>query len=186
MFKGLEKKIKIPSNVTIELLDNYSYVSGSKGKITHKTHELLMLNIINNELVIGYKDNNNNRYRLSYIKSLINTNYALFNNFIFGVNNYFESNLVLSGIGYKVEYKKEDHMLEMSLGYSHSVKFKVPSDIIIEVFKKVEIVVKGISKHKVGQISANIRNMRVPDIYKGNGIRYKNERISFKVPKKSK
>ena len=72
----------------------------------------------------------------------------------------------------------------MLLGYSHPINFVIPEDIKVDLPKPTEIIISGISKHKVGQIAANIRSYRKPEPYKGKGIKYKDEVIRRKEGKK--
>jgi large subunit ribosomal protein L6 len=72
----------------------------------------------------------------------------------------------------------------MQLGFSHEIKYAIPSDIKVEVEKQTQITVSGIDKHKVGQIAAEIREFKKPEPYKGKGIKYSDERIVRKEGKK--
>ena len=98
--------------------------------------------------------------------------------------NFFSRKLKLSGIGYKAKY--EDNILYLNIGYSHIIKLNIPNDIIINIPDSTSILVQGVSKHKVGQIAFSIKEKRIPEIYKGNGIKYDKEIIKLKSPKKSK
>ena len=100
------------------------------------------------------------------------------------IQNYYEKTLTLKGIGYKAEIDKNN--LKLYIGYSNTVNMEIPLGIKIEINSNINIIIKGISKIDVGQFAANIRSKRKPEIYKGNGIKYKNEIIKFKSPKKSK
>jgi len=183
-FKKLEKVINIPSNILIKQENNYYYISGPKGIIKHKLHELLSINIKENNLYIFFNGKILKKKEYSNILSLINTTYALFKNYIYGVLNYFSCKLKLNGIGYKAKYK--DKILYLQLGYSHTVEFNIPEDIKIDIPDQSNIVIQGVSKYKVGQIAFAIKEKRMPEIYKGNGIRYEKEIIKLKLPKKSK
>ena len=88
----------------------------------------------------------------------------------------------LNGVGYKANQK--GNVLELSLGFSHTINFPIPEDIKIEVPKPTFIKVSGIDKQRVGQVAANIREFRKPEPFKGKGVKYKDEYIRRKEGKK--
>jgi large subunit ribosomal protein L6 len=98
-----------------------------------------------------------------------------------GVTEGFSKTLEIQGVGYKAEMKKDK--LALFVGYSHPVEFEAPEGISIKTENPTTIVVSGIDKGRVGQVSADIRKFRPPDAYKGKGIRYKNEKIKLKPGK---
>jgi large subunit ribosomal protein L6 len=101
---------------------------------------------------------------------------------VHGVSNGFEQKLVLVGVGYRAQ--AQGHALNLSLGFSHPIKYDVPNGIVIETPSQTEIVVRGIDKQLVGQVAADIRAYRPPEPYKGKGVRYFNEVIQLKEGKK--
>jgi large subunit ribosomal protein L6 len=109
---------------------------------------------------------------------------ALLNNLVHGVTKGFERKLTLIGVGYRAAVQGSS--LNLTLGYSHPINFPIPQGIQIETPTQTEIVVKGIDKQLVGQVSANIRAYRPPEPYKGKGIRYSDEVIIQKETKKKK
>lgn len=186
MYKIKNRIINFPDNVNCYSDKVYFYFIGPLGDIKHKLSDLLNITIKEKKIIIeGKTDIHNVREYLS-VKSLLSTTYVLFNNYIKGVLFFFDKSLVLKGIGYKFEIESNKNILIINVGYSHPVSFNIPNDVFIELVNNTEIRVKGISKHRVGQIAANIRSKKVPDNYKGNGIRYKNEIINLKVSKKTK
>ncbi len=106
---------------------------------------------------------------------------SLLNNMVIGVSEGFEKTLEVNGVGYKAA--KQGKKLVLSLGYSHPVEFEDSEDITIEVPNPNTIIVKGIDKQKVGQMAAEIREMKLPEPYKGKGIKYAGERIIRKEGK---
>ncbi len=107
---------------------------------------------------------------------------ALLANAIKGVTDGFSKNLEIQGIGYRAQLKGSD--LELSLGLSHQVLYKVPEGVKVSVDKKQTLItVAGIDRQKVGQVAADIRRLRPPEPYKGKGIRYVGERVRRKVGK---
>ena len=107
---------------------------------------------------------------------------ALVSNFIYGVSVGFEKKLEINGVGYRANLK--DGNLELSLGFSHPVVYKLPEEISLELLSQTELILKSIDKQKLGQVAAEIRSLRPPEPYKGKGVRYKGEQISLKETKK--
>ncbi len=107
---------------------------------------------------------------------------ALLNNMVQGVTSGFEKKLSLVGVGYRAQ--SQGKKLNLSLGFSHPVEYTIPEGITVETPTQTEIVVKGASKHMVGQVAAHIRAYRPPEPYKGKGVRYANERVVMKEAKK--
>ena len=103
------------------------------------------------------------------------------NNMITGVTSGFEKALEINGIGYRAQ--KQGNKLVLTLGYSHPVEVVEPEGITIEVPAQNSIIVKGIDKQKVGQVAADIREYRLPEPYKGKGIKYVGEHIRRKEGK---
>jgi large subunit ribosomal protein L6 len=99
-----------------------------------------------------------------------------------GVSEGFKKELELSGVGYRAQM--QGNVLNLSLGYSHDVKFEVPEGVTVTSAKPTEILVEGIDEQQVGQVAANIRAWRKPEPYKGKGIKYKGEYIFRKEGKK--
>ena len=94
----------------------------------------------------------------------------------------FEKKLQLNGVGYRA--KASGDTLNLTLGFSHPVDYKLPKGVTVETPSQTEIVVKGIDKQLVGQIAAEIRAFRPPEPYKGKGVRYADEYVRRKEAKK--
>jgi large subunit ribosomal protein L6 len=106
---------------------------------------------------------------------------ALLANAVKGVASGWTRELEIQGVGFRAESKGNE--VHFALGYSHPVVYRVPAGIKIEVDRNTRIVVTGADRQQVGQVAAEIRNLRRPDVYKGKGIRYKDERLKLKVGK---
>jgi large subunit ribosomal protein L6 len=100
---------------------------------------------------------------------------------VVGVSDGFKKELVITGVGYRAAV--ENNTLTLQMGYSHPVVIKAEEGLTIECPKPTEIVVSGIDKQRVGELSANIRAVRKPEPYKGKGIAYKGEHIRRKEGK---
>jgi len=107
---------------------------------------------------------------------------ALLNNMVIGVTQGFERKLQLVGVGYKAQ--AQGKVLNLTLGFSHPVEFKVPEGITVETPVQTEIVIRGVDKQQVGEVAAKIRAYRPPEPYKGKGVRYTDETIILKEAKK--
>jgi large subunit ribosomal protein L6 len=99
-----------------------------------------------------------------------------------GVTKGYERKLELVGVGFRAAVQGKT--LNLTLGFSHPVTFAIPEGITMETPTQTEIVIKGIDRQKVGQIAAEIRDVRPPEPYKGKGVRYSGEKITLKEGKK--
>jgi len=139
---------------------------------------------INPDIAVKIKDNQIVVERSSDLR-LYRSLHGLTRNMIFnmvkGLNEGFEKNLEIKGVGYRADLKGKD--LELSLGYSHPIKVKAPDGIEFIVDKQKMIKIKGADKQLVGKIAAEIRDYREPEPYKGKGVRYVDEHVRRKVGK---
>jgi large subunit ribosomal protein L6 len=101
---------------------------------------------------------------------------------VMGVSKGYEKKLELQGVGFRAAVAGK--ALNLTLGFSHPVSFPIPEGISIETPTVTEIVIKGIDRQKVGQVAAEIRDIRPPEPYKGKGVRYAGEKIALKEGKK--
>lgn len=108
---------------------------------------------------------------------------ALLANHVAGVASGYERKLELVGVGYRASMQGKD--LNLTLGFSHPVVFKVPAGVTVETPTQTEILIKGSDKQSVGQVAAKIRAFRPPEPYKGKGVRYGGEKITLKEAKKA-
>ena len=106
---------------------------------------------------------------------------ALLANAVAGVKEGFKKDMEIHGVGYRAEVKGSD--LKLALGYSHPVIFPIPDGIKIAVEKNTKLTVSGANRQQVGQVAADIRALRPPDVYKQKGIRYTDERLRKKAGK---
>ena len=110
------------------------------------------------------------------------TTRALVNNMVKGVTEGWEKKLVLNGVGYRA--KVTGKSVNLTVGLSHPVDYKLPEGVTAESPSQTEVVVRGIDKQAVGQAAAEIRSFRPPEPYKGKGIRYADEYVRRKEAKK--
>jgi large subunit ribosomal protein L6 len=104
--------------------------------------------------------------------------------FLEGVNNGYEKRLEIHGVGYRAQ--KQGNDLELSVGFSHTVKKSAPAGIEFDVPQPTRITVRGIDKELVGQVAAEIRAVKKPEPYKAKGIRYEGEHVRRKGGKAAK
>ncbi len=107
---------------------------------------------------------------------------ALLANMVQGVSKGFERKLTLVGVGYRAQAAGDT--LNLTLGYSHPVTYKLPAGVKAETPTQTDIVLKGANKQQVGQVAAEIRAFREPEPYKGKGVRYADEVVILKETKK--
>jgi large subunit ribosomal protein L6 len=100
---------------------------------------------------------------------------------VVGVSEGFKKDLEINGVGYRAEKKGNDVVFH--LGYSHPIEFKTPEGITIDVPSQTQLSVKGADKQLVGETAAKIKSLRVPDVYKGKGIKYAGEHLIIKEGK---
>jgi large subunit ribosomal protein L6 len=174
-----EQPIDIPGGVDIKINKKEVTIKGPKGQLQWEYPEVLAVDIKDNKMVITRPDDSKQK------KALHGLARSLMANMVTGVLNGFSRDLELHGIGYRAQL--QGNKLVFSLGYSHPIEFELPEGIKAEVDKKqTKIKVSGIDKQLVGQVAANLKELRLPDAYKGKGIRYADERIRLKPGKTAK
>lgn len=115
-------------------------------------------------------------------RTMWGTTRSLVNSMVKGVNEGFTKNLEINGVGYRAAVQGK--VLQLQLGYSHEIKYAIPEGIAIKCEKPTSISITGADKQKVGQVAAEIREMRGPEPYKGKGIKYDTEVIRRKEGKR--
>lgn len=177
MSRVAKKPIDIPPGVEVKITSGNVEIKGKNGVAVLKVHTLIKVTQEENTLHVEVV---NETSKEAWIQA--GTLRSLLNNAVIGVNQGFEKKLQLVGVGYRAQSKGK--VLILMLGFSHPVEFSPPEGISIETPSQTEVVVKGFNKHHVGQVAAKIRSFRPPEPYKGKGVRYVDERIISKEPKK--
>ena len=171
--------IAIPAGVTVEVAENNKVtVKGPKGTLERVLVPEMEIKQEGAEITVSRPND------LKRMKSLHGLTRTLINNMIIGVTNGYEKTLEINGVGYRAA--KQGKKLQLSLGYSHPVEMEDPEGLETVVEGQNKIIVKGIDKEKVGQYTAEIRDKRRPEPYKGKGIKYADEHIRRKVGKTGK
>lgn len=172
------KPINIPAGVDVKLDAGVMTVKGPKGTLTQRIHPNMAVAIEGNEvLVTRPNDDKENR-------SLHGLTRTLIHNMVVGVTEGFKKELDVNGVGYRVQKTGND--LVMNLGFSHQVIMPQIEGITIECPSPNKIIVSGPDKQKVGQFAAEIREKRLPEPYKGKGIKYVDEVVRRKEGKAGK
>ncbi|WP_227938889.1 50S ribosomal protein L6 [Alkalihalobacillus deserti] len=173
-----KKPVEVPSGVTITLDGTLMTVKGPKGELKRNLHEDMKI-VIEENLVTVERPSDNKLHR-----ALHGTTRSLINNMVEGVTKGYERGLELIGVGYRAT--KSGQKLVLNVGYSHPVEITPEQGIEIDVPSNTKVIVKGIDKERVGAVASNIRSVRLPEPYKGKGIRYEGEFVRRKEGKTGK
>jgi large subunit ribosomal protein L6 len=170
--------VAVPEGVTVDIKEgNVVTVKGPKGTLERTFPEEMEISLEDGSVVVKRPND------LKRIKSLHGLTRSLIANMVEGVSKGYEKTLEINGVGYRAS--KQGNKLVLNLGYSHPVEMTDPEGLETVVDGN-KVIVKGISKEKVGQYAAEIRDKRRPEPYKGKGIKYIDEVIRRKVGKTGK
>ena len=170
--------VVIPAGVEVKIADgNVVTVKGSKGTLERALPTEMEIKLEDGHVVVSRPND------LKRMKSLHGLTRSLIHNMVVGVSEGYTKTLEVNGVGYRAS--KQGNKLTLNLGYSHPVEMEDPEGITTTVDGN-KIIVSGISKEKVGQFAAEIRDKRRPEPYKGKGIKYSDEVIRRKVGKTGK
>lgn len=171
--------ISLPSGVKIDIQDNFVKVTGPKGTLEQRLHPDMQLKMEDGTVSVERPSDSREH------RSLHGLTRSLLNNMVVGTSQGFTRRLVVEGVGYRAEMNGST--LQLNVGYSHPVEFEAGDNLSFEVENRGKlIIVSGIDKQVVGEISAQIRKTRPPEPYKGKGIRYEEEHIRRKAGKAGK
>lgn len=168
--------LAIPAGVEVTVNGSHVKVKGSLGELNSTFNDIVTIEKKDNTVVFSAKE------ETKFAKAFSGTAYALINNMIHGVSKGFEKKLTILGVGYRAAVSGDS--LNLTLGYSHPVVFKIPEGIKVEAPSQTELVVKGADRQLVGQVAATIRAYRKVEPYKGKGVRYADEKVILKETKK--
>jgi large subunit ribosomal protein L6 len=168
--------VQLPQGVEVAIAGGEINVKGGKGNLSLKIHSAVQIEQQESELKFAAINTDKKNVAMA------GTTRALVNNMVKGVTEGFTKELQLLGVGYRAQVKGKE--LNLTLGFSHPVVYKIPEGIEIETPSQTQVIVKGINKQLVGQVSAEIRAFRPPEPYKGKGVRYADEYVRRKEAKK--
>jgi len=172
-----KQPIEIPDGVNVAVDPGRVTVNGPLGELTQKGPVRIKVEKEDGQLVVKRPtERGDDRALHGLTRSLVA-------NMVEGVTKGFEKRLQIQGVGYRAALRGT--ALELNVGFSHSVVIDAPAGITFEVPTQTEILVKGIDKQQVGEIAAEVRDVRPPEPYKGKGIRYEGEYVRRKVGKRA-
>lgn len=173
-----KRPIPIPQKVTVSINGQHVAVKGPKGELSRT---------LPSEVEVVQEDTTllvNRRNESRVARQLHGLCRTLVANMVEGVANGFQKRLEIQGVGYRAQVQGRN--LVLNVGYSHQVHIEPPEGIQLAVENNTNVVVTGIDKEAVGNISARIRAVRPPEPYKGKGIRYAGEFVRRKAGKAGK
>jgi large subunit ribosomal protein L6 len=168
--------VRIPSGVEVSISGQTLTAKGRLGALS-----LVVSNEVNAAIADGtvaIAPNSDTKQS----RAMWGTTRALVDNMVTGVSEGFSVNLEITGVGYRAQVQSDT--LNLQLGYSHDIRFPIPSDVRISCERPTSITISGADRQRVGQIAADIRAYRPPEPYKGKGIKYANESVRRKEGKK--
>jgi large subunit ribosomal protein L6 len=170
-----KKPIPIPDGVTVSVNKNVISVKGPRGELEKPFHEAMTVNVDDGRIHVE-RPSDEKKYR-----ELHGLTRALISNMVTGVSEGYEISLQIVGVGFQGEVKSNKRLL-LSLGFSHQILMDAPEGITFSLVRDI-LKVSGPDKQKVGEVAAQIRDLRKPEPYKGKGIRYLGEQIHRKAGK---
>jgi large subunit ribosomal protein L6 len=178
MSRLAKRPLPLPANVTATVDGKIVRVKGPKGELMVTLLPGTSVSVADGAISVSTKNETDPKQRATW--GLI---WALLRNVLVGVSTGYTKQLEINGVGYKAAVEK--NQLVLRVGFSHPVNFTPPAGVAVTVEKNV-ITVTGIDKQLVGQVAANIREIKEPEPYKGKGIKYMDEVIRRKAGKVTK
>ena len=170
--------IALPDGVTVDIKDNMVTVKGKLGELSQEIKEVAVKIEDGNVVLERSSESKSHKSKHGLYRALIN-------NMIEGVSKGFTKELELVGVGYRAS--NQGQILDLALGYSHTIVMKIADEIKIETVsdkgKNPIIKLSSHDKQLVGQVAAKIRSLRKPEPYKGKGIKFVGEILRRKAGK---
>lgn len=170
--------IVLPQGVEVDASGFHVKVKGSKGELQMELHPLVKVELEDGKVIVKRKKEN------QQARAIHGLTRALINNMVLGVSQGWTKNLEMVGVGYRVQGGGDN--LTLNVGFSHPVSIEAPEGVSFAVSDNTKIQISGIDKNLVGQVAANIRKVKPPEVYKGKGIRYQGEYVRRKAGKAGK
>ncbi|MBU3731364.1 MAG: 50S ribosomal protein L6 [Beijerinckiaceae bacterium] len=171
-----KKPVAVPAGVTATVTGQTVKVKGAKGELSFVVPDRVNVVMDNGAIAVQPRD------ETKQARAMWGMSRSQVANLVEGVSKGYEKKLEINGVGYRAAVAGK--VLKLALGYSHEIDFDIPAGITIATPKPTEILVSGIDKQRVGQVAAEIRELRGPEPYKGKGIKYSDEFIFRKEGKK--
>lgn len=176
MSRVAKNPVVVPAAVEIKINRASIEVKGALGVLTCVVSDQVEVTLNDNSLF--FLPTNDSKFS----SAMSGTLRSLLNNMVMGVSAGFEKKLLLVGVGYRAQV--QGNVLNLSLGFSHTIAFVLPDGVTASTPSQTEVLLKGVDKQIVGQVASEIRAFRPPEPYKGKGIRYAEEVIQLKETKK--
>ncbi|MFA5688783.1 MAG: 50S ribosomal protein L6 [Kiritimatiellales bacterium] len=170
-----KQPVTIPSGVDVSVNGNTVTVKGLKGESSWEIPALLTVKVDGGEVLVRRNDESKEA------RALHGTIRNIIRNMVVGVQDGYEKELEIQGVGYKAVL--QGRMLVLSLGYSHEINYEIPEGVSVTLNGATEIKIAGHEKALVGQVAARIRAFAPAEPYKGKGVRYKGEQVRRKEGK---
>jgi large subunit ribosomal protein L6 len=167
--------VTVPKNVTVTTDGTTVTVKGPKGELKKTFHTDLAIKVENGDVIVSRPSDEKHH------KALHGLTRTLIHNMVEGVTTGYSKTLEIAGVGYKAEPRP--YGLQLALGFSHPVEYRAPAGIKLTAPNPTTVQIEGADKEVVGQVAAEIRNLRPPEPYKGKGIKYQGETIRRKAGK---
>lgn len=171
-----QKEIAIPAEVKVKVAAGVVEVSGRLGSSQLQVPTDLEVAVVNDKEIVVKRSSEDKRTR-----EMHGTLRSLLAGMIVGVSTGYSKALEIQGVGFRAQV--QGSKLVMSLGFSHQVEYMIPAGVKIKAVDATNLVVEGINKQLVGEVSARIRSFYPPEPYKGKGVRYKGEHVRHKAGK---
>jgi len=171
-----QNPVTVPSDVNVEIAGQLVTAKGKLGERSLTVDSSVGIDFSDGRITVRPRDES------KHARAMWGTARSLVDNLVAGVHEGFTYNLEIVGVGYRAAVQGDS--LDLQLGFSHDVKYPIPSGISIKCERPTRIAVTGADKQQVGQVAAEIRAFRPPEPYKGKGVRYENEYILRKEGKK--
>lgn len=175
--------ISIPAGVTVTHKDNIVTVKGPKGELSQYVDPSIVVTIEDGNITFTLNENSN--VELKQQQAYHGLYRALVNNMVVGVSQGYKKELELVGVGYRAS--NQGNIIEFSLGYSHNIFIQLPTEIKVETKsernKNPLVILESCDKQLLGQVCSKIRSFRMPEPYKGKGIKFVGEEIRRKSGK---
>ena len=167
--------VTLPDGVKVQVRDGGVRVEGPKGTLTRTLDAAVSVTVEGKTVSVARRDDSNRS------RGLHGLSRRLIANMVDGVSKGFTRTLEITGVGYRAEVR--GNVIWLTLGYSHPIAFQLPAGVGAKVDKQVSIALEGADRELVGQVAAQIRELRPPEPYKGKGVRYGEETIRRKAGK---
>ena len=171
-----KRPVTVPQGVTVTLEEgNRIRVKGPRGELSRTLHPEMKIALENGEVTVTRPSEEQNH------RALHGLTRSLIANMVEGVTTGYKKQLEITGVGYKAEARP--YGLQLALGFSHPIEYRAPAGIKLTPTSPTAVTIEGADKEIVGQVAAELRNLRPPEPYKGKGIRYAGEQIRRKAGK---